>query len=199
MRVLSPNIALGRGRVYAAALPSNRFSGLENERELIMSSGLQIFTLVHVAISLIGILTGLIVAFGMLSAKRLDGMTAVFLATTVLTSVTGYFFPYHEFKPSYAVGTISLIGLAIAIYARYSRRMSGGWRRTFVITAMIALYLNCFVLVAQSFMKVPALNALAPTGSEPPFLISQIIVMLIFIVWTVLAVKKFHPGPVRSV
>jgi hypothetical protein len=162
-------------------------------------SGLQIFTLVHVAISLIGILTGIIVAFGMLSAKRLDGMTAVFLATTVLTSVTGYFFPYHGFKPSYAVGAISLVVLAIAIYARYSRHMAGGWRRTYVITAMIALYLNCFVLVAQSFMKVPALNALAPTDSEPPFLISQIVVMLIFIVWTVFAVKKFHPDPMGAV
>jgi hypothetical protein len=162
-------------------------------------TGLQIFTLVHVAISLIGILTGIIVAFGMLSAKRLDGMTAVFLATTVLTSVTGYFFPYHGFKPSYAVGAISLVVLAIAIYARYSRHIAGGWRRTYVITAMIALYLNCFVLVAQGFMKVPALNALAPTGSEPPFLIAQIIVMLIFIVWTVRAVKKFHPDPIGSV
>jgi hypothetical protein len=162
-------------------------------------TGLQIFTLVHVAISLIGIITGLIVGFGMLSAKRLDGITAAFLATTVLTSVTGYFFPFHGFKPSYAVGTLSLIVLAIAIYGRYSRHMAGGWRRTYVITAMIALYLNCFVLVAQSFMKVPALNALAPTGSEPPFLISQIIVMLIFIVWTVLAVKKFRPDAMGSV
>jgi hypothetical protein len=162
-------------------------------------TGLQIFTLVHVAISLIGIITGLIVGFGMLSAKRLDGITAAFLATTVLTSVTGYFFPFHGFKPSYAVGTLSLIVLAIAIYGRYWRHMAGGWRRTYVITAMIALYLNCFVLVAQSFMKVPALNALAPTGSEPPFLISQIIVMLIFIVWTVLAVKKFRPDAMGSV
>ena len=160
-----------------------------------MSSGLAVFTLVHVAISLIGILSGLVVAFGLLSAKRLDGMTAVFLITTVLTSVTGYFFPFHGLKPSYVVGAISLVALAIAIYARYSRHMAGGWRRTYVITAMIALYLNCFVLVAQLFMKVPALNALAPTGSEPPFLISQIIVMVIFIVWTVFAVKKFRLDP----
>lgn len=158
-----------------------------------MTSGLAAFTLVHVVISLIGILTGLIVAFGLLSAKRLDGMTAVFVTTTVLTSVTGYFFPFHGFKPSYVVGAISLLVLAIAIYARYSRGMAGGWRRTYVISGMIALYLNCFVLVAQSFMKVPALNALAPTGSEPPFLIAQVIVMLIFIVWTVFAVKKFCP------
>lgn len=163
-----------------------------------MVSGMSMFTLVHVAISLIGILSGLIVAFGMLSAKRLDAMTAVFLITTVLTSVTGYFFPYTGFKPSYVVGAISLLVLAIAIFARYSRHMAGGWRRSYVITAMIALYLNCFVLVAQLFMKVPALNALAPTGSEPPFLIAQIIVMLIFIVWTVLAVKKFHPDPMRA-
>jgi hypothetical protein len=163
-----------------------------------MTSGLAVFTLVHVAISLIGILSGLVVAFCLLSAKRLDGMTAVFLITTVLTSVTGYFFPYHGFKPSYVVGAISLVVLAIAIYARYSRHMAGGWRRGYVITAMIALYLNCFVLVAQAFMKVPALNALAPTGSEPPFLIVQVIVMVIFIVWTVLAVKKFRLGPVGA-
>ena len=163
-----------------------------------MSSGLAAFTLVHVAISLIGILTGLIVAFGLLSAKRLDGMTAVFLVTTVLTSVTGYFFPFHGFKPSYVVGAISLLVLAIAIYARYSRHMAGGWRRAYVITGMIALYLNCFVLVAQAFMKVPALNALAPTGSESPFLIAQIIVMVIFIIWTVLAVKKFRLDPMGA-
>lgn len=163
-----------------------------------MISGMSTFTLVHVAISLIGILSGLIVAFGLLSAKRQDGTTAVFLITTVLTSVTGYFFPYHGFKPSYAVGASSLVVLAIAIFARYSRHMAGGWRRTYVITAMIALYLNCFVLVAQLFMKVPALNALAPTGSEPPFLISQIIVMLIFIVWTVFAVRKFRLDPMGT-
>src|ERR1700689_1715667 len=163
-----------------------------------MTSGLAVFTMVHVAISLIGILSGLVVAFCLLSAKRLDGMTAVFLITTVLTSVTGYFFPYHGFKPSYVVGALSLVVLAIAIYARYSRHMAGGWRRGYVITAMIALYLNCFVLVAQAFMKVPALNALAPTGSEPPFLIVQVIVMVIFIVWTVLAVKKFRLGPVGA-
>jgi hypothetical protein len=163
-----------------------------------MTSSMSTFTLVHVAISLIGILSGLIVAFGLLSAKRQDGTTAVFLITTVLTSVTGYFFPYHGFKPSYAVGAISLVVLAIAIFARYSRHMAGGWRRTYVITAMIALYLNCFVLVAQLFMKVPALNALAPTGSEPPFLISQIIVMLIFIVWTVFAVRKFRLDPMGT-
>ena len=164
-----------------------------------MTSGLATFTLVHVVISLIGILSGLIVGFGLLSAKRLDGMTAVFLTTTVLTSIAGYFFPFHGFKPSYVVGAISLVVLAIAIYARYSRRMDGGWRRTYVITAMIALYLNCFVLVAQAFMKVAALHALAPTGSEPPFLIAQIMVMLIFIVWTVLAVRKFRPDlPART-
>src|ERR1700683_4472856 len=157
-----------------------------------MTSGLAVFTLVHVAISLIGILSGLVVAFCLLSAKRLDGMTAVFLITTVLTSVTGYFFPYHGFKPSYVVGAISLVVLAMAIY---SRHRAGDWRRGYVIPAMIALYLNCFVLVAQAFMKVPALNALAPTGSEPPFLIAQIIVMVIFIVWTVLAVKKFRLDP----
>jgi hypothetical protein len=156
-----------------------------------MILGMTPYTFVHVVLSLIGILAGLIVAFGFLASKRLDGWTALFLITTVLTSVTGFFFPFHGFKPSYAVGAISMVALVIAIFARYSRRLAGAWRRTYVITAMIALYLNCFVLIAQAFMKVPALNALAPTGSEPPFLISQVIVMAIFVALTILAAKKF--------
>ncbi|MGA8073829.1 MAG: hypothetical protein WB995_10150 [Candidatus Acidiferrales bacterium] len=156
-----------------------------------MILGMTPYTFVHVVLSLIGILSGLVVAFGLLASKRLDGWTALFLATTVLTSVTGFFFPFRGFKPSYAIGAISMVALVIAIFARYSRRLAGAWRRTYVITAMIALYLNCFVLIAQAFMKVPALNAVAPTGSEPPFLISQVIVMAIFVALTILAVKKF--------
>ena len=118
-----------------------------------MIFGMTTFTFVHVAISLVGILSGLVVVFGLLATKRLDGWTALFLVTTVLTSVTGFFFPFEGFKPSYVVGAISLVVLALAILARYRRHLAGGWRRTYVISAVIALYLNVFVLVVQLFEK----------------------------------------------
>src|SRR6267378_3688745 len=113
-------------------------------------------TLVHVVISLAGIFSGLVVLFGLLSGKRLDGWTAFFLATTVATSVTGFFFPVHHFMPSHAVGIISLLVLAVAIYARYGRQLSGPWRKIYVVGAVLALYLNVFVGVVQAFLKVPA-------------------------------------------
>jgi hypothetical protein len=159
---------------------------------------LGIITFVHVALSLIGILSGLVVAYGLLSAKRLDGWTGVFLATTVLTSVTGFFFPFHKFLPSHAVGIVSLVVLVISLYARYGRKMSGGWRRTYVITAMVALYLNVFVLVAQLFMKVPALQALAPTQSEPPFVVAQGTVLLLFVLLSVFATIRFGNERLRT-
>ena len=146
-------------------------------------------TLIHVVISLIGIFSGLIVLFGFLKAKRMDGWNAIFLVTTILTSVTGYFFPFHKLLPSHILGAISLPVLALALVARYAKRMAGPWLRTYVISAMVAFWLNFFVLIAQVFMKQPALHALAPTGSEPPFLITQVVVMLIFIALTVFAVK----------
>jgi predicted anti-sigma-YlaC factor YlaD len=180
----TPHVTLPPSNASILATPT--------ERKQIMILGMTAYTFVHVLLSLIGILSGLVVAFGLLGSKKLDGWTALFLATTVLTSVTGFFFPFHGFKPSYAVGAISIIALAIAIFARYSRRLAGSWRRTYVITAMIALYLNCFVLVAQAFMKVPFLNALAPKGSEPPFLISQVVVMAIFVALTIATAKKFY-------
>src|SRR5258708_22929981 len=142
-----------------------------------MILGMTTFTFVHVAISLVGILSGLVVLFGLIAGKRLDGWTALFLVTTVATDVTGYMFPFHKLLPSHVVGGISLVVLAIAIVARYSRHLTGGWRRTYVISAVIALYLNVFVLIVQLFEKVPALNALAPTQSEPPFKITQVVVM----------------------
>ena len=152
------------------------------------------FTLVHVVLSLVGIGSGLIVMYGMLRGKRMDSGTALFLATTALTSVTGFFFPFHKVTPGIVVGIISLVVLAVAIVARYAKHLQGGWRSTYVITAAVALYLNVFVLVVQLFAKVPDLKALAPTQSEAPFVISQVVVMAIFVVWTIFAVKKFH-GP----
>ncbi len=151
------------------------------------------FTLVHVVLSLIGIGSGLVVLYGMLRNKRMNSGTALFLATTVLTSVTGFFFRVDKLMPSHIVGIISLAVLVVAIVARYMRSMAGGWRAAYVITASIALYLNVFVLIVQLFRKVPALKALAPTQSEPPFAITQVAVMVIFIVLTIFAVKKFHP------
>ena len=150
------------------------------------------FTLIHVLISLLAIGSGLIVLLGMIGAKRLDGWTAFFLLTTLLTSVTGFLFPIKQVTPGLVVGTISLIVLAVAIVARYTFHLSGVWRATYVITAALALYLNTFVLVVQSFEKVGALKALAPTQKEPPFLVTQLVVMAIFIVLSVLAVKKFR-------
>jgi len=149
------------------------------------------FTLFHVALSLVGILSGFVVVAGFMSAKRSNGWTALFLTTTVLTSVTGFLFPLHKFLPSHAVGIVSLIVLAVAIPALYVFRLAGPWRLTYVIGSVIALYLNVFVLVAQLFMKVPALKALAPTQSEPPFLGTQVVVMLVFIVLGVFAGKRF--------
>src|SRR5436190_16597222 len=119
------------------------------------------FTLVHVIISLIGIGSGLVVMIGLLTGRQLNGWTALFLASTVATSVTGFFFPFHGFTPAIAVGILSLFLLAVAIFARYGRRLAGAWRWIYVVTAMVALYLNVFVLIVQLFQKVPALKALA--------------------------------------
>lgn len=153
---------------------------------------------VHVVISLIGILSGLVVVFGLIGSKRLDAWTAIFLTTTVLTSVTGFLFPFHKFLPSHAIGIISLVVLALAIPARYVFHLAGGWRRTYVITATAALYLNVFVLIAQLFMKVPALKALAPTQSEPPFLVTQVAVMALFIVLGAFATTRFRTEQLRT-
>src|SRR6267154_5971085 len=122
---------------------------------MVFGMSLATFTLIHVIISLVGIGSGLLVLFGMFGGKRLDGMTALFLVTTVLTSVTGYLFPFEHLLPSHIVGGISLVVLAVALLARYYFRLAGGWRRTYVLTAVMALYLNVFVLVVQSFLKVP--------------------------------------------
>src|ERR1700720_3400709 len=131
-----------------------------------MIFGMSTFTFVHVLLSLIGIFSGFIVMFGLFAGKRLDAWTAIFLFTTVATSVTGFLFPFHKFLPSHGVGIVSLSVLAVAIFARYVRHLDGAWRRAYVITAVLALYFNVFVLIVQAFMKVPALNALAPTQSE---------------------------------
>jgi hypothetical protein len=159
---------------------------------MVLGMSLSAFTLLHVVISLIGIGSGLVVLFGMLSGKRLDGWTALFLLTTALTSVTGFFFPFTHLLPSHKVGIISMVVLAIVVLARYAMHLAGAWRSIYVLAAVLALYLNVFVLVVQSFLKVSALHALAPTGTEPPFLVAQLVVLVIFIGLTIFAVKKFR-------
>jgi uncharacterized membrane protein SirB2 len=128
----------------------------------------------------------------MLAGKRLDGWTAIFLITTVLTSVTGFLFPVEHLLPSHIVGIVSLLVLAVAIVARYALHMAGAWRWIYVVSSVLALYLNSFVAVVQSFLKIPAVHALAPTQKEPPFLVAQLVVMAIYIVLGFFAVKKFH-------
>ena len=161
-----------------------------------MLFGLPPLTFIHTAISLIGIATGLVVlVFGLLANQVLPRWTLWFLATTVLTSVTGFFLPATHFMPSHGVGILSLLILAVALFALYSKHLAGGWRRTYVITAVIALYLNVLVLVAQLFAKVPALKELAPTQTEGPFKVGQGVVLVAFIVLGALAATRFHPHP----
>jgi hypothetical protein len=163
-----------------------------------MIFGVTTLTFIHVVLSLIGILSGFVVVFGMLSANRLDGWTALFLSTTVLTSVTGFLLPFHKFMPSHGVGIVSSIVLVFALLGRYALHLAGAWRRIYVITAVIALYLNVFVLIAQLFSKVPALNAAAPTQSEHPFWVSQLVCMAVFIVLAIASVKKFRVEPAAA-
>ena len=164
---------------------------------------LTIYTLIHVAISLVGLVSGLVVLLAMFNSKRLDGWTAVFLWTTVATSVTGFGFPVEHLMPSHIIGALSLLVLALAIYSRYSRRLAGGWRKAYVISAVVALYFNMFVAIVQAFAKVPALKALAPTQAETPFKLTQLVVLLIFIAAGIFATIRFHPlapgqGPQES-
>ena len=163
-----------------------------------MIFGMTTLTFVHVVLSLIGILTGFVVVYGLLTAKRLDGWTALFLASTVATSVTGFFFPFHGVTPADVFGVLSLIVLPIAMFARYGRNLAGAWRRTYVITAMIALYLNVFIFIVQSFEKSPTLRALAPTQSAPPFMVTQLVVLVLFVVLTIATAKKFREDAVRT-
>ncbi len=160
---------------------------------------LRIYTIIHTLISLVGIFTGFVVLFGLLAGKRLECWTKWFLITTVATSVTGFGFPLHHFGAPHMVGIISLIVLAVTIYARYGRQLVGSWRWIYVVGALIALYLNVFVGVVQAFQKIPALNALAPTQTEPPFKLTQLVVLALFVVLTIVAAIRFRPEPVRAV
>ena len=160
---------------------------------MILGMSVGAFTLLHVIITLVAIGSGLIVVGGMFASHRLPGTTALFLFTTLLTSVTGFLFPIHGFTPALGVGILACVILMVALFALYREHLVGAWRWIYVITAIVSLYLNVFVLVAQSFMKVSTLNALAPTQSEPPFAITQAAILVMFIVIGLIAVANFRP------
>jgi hypothetical protein len=160
---------------------------------MVFGVSLSTYTVIHTILSLIGIAAGIVALFLMIGGRLSKGWTWLFLFTTILTSVTGFGFPVTGLMPSHIFGVISLVVLAIALYALYSKHLAGAWRWIYVVTAAIALYLNCFVGVVQAFQKLPPLQPLAPTQSEPPFQIAQLALLLVFIILGFLAVRKFHP------
>jgi hypothetical protein len=166
---------------------------------MILGMSVGAFTVLHVVVTLVAIGSGLIVVGGMFASHKLPVTTALFLFTTALTSLTGFLFPIHGFTPALGVGIVACVILAVALFALYREHLAGAWRWIYVITAAASLYLNVFVLVVQSFAKVSALNALAPTQSEPPFAITQAVVLAIFILVALIAVVGFQPGTTKRV
>ena len=163
---------------------------------MILGMSLETFTLVHVIISLIAIVAGLVVMFGMLGSKPQDGLTAIFLLFTILTSATGFLFPFKGLTPGLIIGALSLVLLAIACIALYVQKLAGPWRWIYVLTALVSLYLNVFVLVIQSFLKIPALSAIAPGNppSGPVFAVVQGIVLVFFVLMIIGVWRRFRPA-----
>jgi len=161
---------------------------------MVLGMSLSAFTQLHVAISLIGIAAGFVVIFAMLVSRALPLVTALFLLATALTSLTGFLFPFHGITPGIVIGILSCVVLIFAILARYAGHMAGGWRSTWIVTAILAQYLNFFVLIVQSFEKVPALHALAPTQKEAPFKVVQLLALIFFVLLTVFALRRFRPA-----
>ena len=166
---------------------------------MILGMSLDTFVLVHVIISLIGIVAGLVVMFGMLGSNRMPGLTTIFLLFTILTSATGFLIPplvSEKLLPSHMIGLLSLILLAIACIALYVMKLSGSWRWIYVLTALISFYFNVFVLVIQSFLKIPALTALAPGNppTGPVFAVVQGIVLVFFVVMIIGVWRRFRPA-----
>jgi hypothetical protein len=161
-----------------------------------MIAGLTPFTFIHVLISLGAIGSGIVVLYGLLHARRMNDWTVIYIALSIATDVTGFFFPFHGVTPAIILGVLSLIVLAVAIVGRYVQNLRGGGRVLYAVGAVIALYFNCFVLVVQLFLKVPPLHALAPKGSEPPFAVAQGLLLVFFIVMGFMTVRRFRPRPV---
>jgi len=165
---------------------------------MILGMSTSMFTLIHVLISVAGIGSGFVVLLGMLNGKRRDGWTGIFVATSLLTSLTGFLFPFEQLLPSHILGLLALTVITIALFARNVFHLAGAWRVIYVVAIAMALYFNCFAAVVQSFAKIPALKSLAPTQTEPPFLIAQSLVLAVFIVLTYLAAKRFRVAPIRN-
>jgi hypothetical protein len=161
---------------------------------MILGMSLASFTIFHLVLSMVAIGLGFVVAGGLLASNKLPCWTALFLMTTILTSATGFLFPFTTLLPSHIVAIISLVLLAVAVYALYGKNLVGVWRPVYIVTAMLALWFNVFVLIAQSFLKVALLNVLAPKGSEPPFAIAQGAVLVFFIFLIILAIRRFRPA-----
>jgi len=162
---------------------------------MMLGLSLHAVTILHVVISLVAIVAGLVVLFGMFKSQSMPGLTALFLITTILTNATGFMFPFKELLPSYIIAVLSLVLLAVACYALYSAKLSGVWRAIYVITAVASLYFNVFVLVIQSFLKIEPLHALAPgvPPGGPIFGVVQLIVLVLFVLAGIRAVRRFHP------
>ena len=160
---------------------------------MILGMSVEAFTTLHVIISLLAIVAGLVALVAIAGGRRLDAVTGFFLLTTILTSVTGFFFHSKAIGPPHIFGVISLVALAIGLVALYGRRLVGLWRPAYIVAAVLSLYLNCVVLVVQSFQKIPALNAFAPNGSEPPFLIAQSVTLIAIGYLGFLALRRYRP------
>ena len=158
---------------------------------------LHIYTIIHTLISLIAIFTGFVVLFGLFAGNRVDGWTKWFLITAVATTVTGFFFPFHGMTPAIKLGIISSVVLVVTIYARYAKHLAGAWRWIYAVGAVLTLYFNVFVGIVQSFEKIPALNAMAPTQTEQPFQLTQLSVLGLFVVLGFVAAIRFRPEPAR--
>src|SRR5882757_3567406 len=182
------------GNFRSGVVTSGRFK--KGERVMILGMSLSTFTAVHVIISLIAIVSGIIVMFGLLGSKRMPGMTAIFLLFTILTNATGFLFPFEKLLPSHMIAILSLVMLAIACIALYGMKLSGAWRWIYVVTALLSLYFNVFVLVIQSFLKIPVLTALAPGNppAGPVFAVVQGIVLVFFVVMIIGVWRRFRPA-----
>ena len=162
----------------------------------ILGMSLALFTQIHVAISVIAIAAGLIAVRGMLAARIFRGITALFLITTMLTSLTGFLFPFHGMTPGIVIGILSVVLLLAAILALYIFHLAGAWRWIYVVCSVMALWFNVFVFIVQSFEKIPSLHALAPTQTEPAFKITQLLFLVIFVILGIFSLRKFHPTSV---
>jgi hypothetical protein len=183
-------IRLECAKAKAEAVP---IPGTRKDSFMILGLSIGQFTFLHVFLSLVGIGAGVFVVYGFLASRRLRILTALFFVTTVATSLTGFLFPFKGMTPGIVLGILSMIVLLLAIVGLYMKKLEGAWRGVYVISAMLAFYFNFFVMIAQSFAKLPPLHAIAPTQSSPGFGVTQLAVLLVFILLTVRAFKRFHP------